>query len=566
MTQYHNSASEPEPSFQPNEPAVDQNLIKQLEIKISNLEKRIEKLTQENLKLNRQWKEATHSISWRAINKLSVVAKKLAPPGSIRRRILKSSWQMLMLVRRHGPIAWLRRTLSRAKSKLIQEYQYFSAGRKSFESNDNPVILAISHIGGGGTERHVRDMAQRLSEEGTRPIYAHPDSLGRLIFEERDALWKLKWRRVIRPETGNIQAILNQINPSLVHVHHTMGVPRLLFDVINQQQIATDWTLHDYHAVCPRIHLHNETGRYCGEPDQPGCNSCLKRLGNYHGDPVSTSIENYRREWAERLSQARAIYVPSDDARQRLSRYFPKLKIQSRPHMEPSRPDYPLAVKYNPGESVRVAVIGSIGSIKGSAQFLAVAQDAAERQLPIEFVLVGTSNLEPQLLATGRVELTGPYFEQEVWKRLDEAACHLAWLPSIWPETYMYTLSVAQLGGFWPMVYDIGAQSRRVIDSSYGDCISIDMPADLINDLLLKRASELADREFPGPPQFAEYPDFLVEYYGLTRDQLKLMVVRDKIETRQTGLNHSRLNSKITSHESRSDHARIYEHHRQLSA
>ncbi|MFM7128891.1 MAG: glycosyltransferase [bacterium] len=494
------------------------------------------------------------------------MAKKLAPAGSIRRRFLKSSWRMMMLVRGHGPIAWLRRSLSRAKSKLIQEIQYFLAGRKSFESNDFPVILAISHVGGGGTERHVHDMAQRLFSEGVRPIYARPDASGRLIFEERDDLWKLKWRRVIRPDTDDIQAILNQINPSLVHVHHTMGVPRQLFDIINKQQIATDWTLHDYHAMCPRIHLHDDTGRYCGEPDPSGCNSCLKRLGNYHGDPVSTTIENYRREWAEQLSHARAIYVPSDDARQRLSRYFPKLKIQSRPHMEPSSPDSLLALKFNNGESVRVAVIGSIGSIKGSAPLLAAAQDAAARQLPIEFVLVGTSNLEPQLLATGRVELTGPYFEHEVWKRLEEAACHLAWLPSIWPETYMYTLSVAQLAGFWPMVYNMGAQGRRVLDSGYGDCISIDMPADELNDLLLKRAAQLADHDFPGVPQFAEYPDFLVDYYGLTYDQLKSMGERNQTDTRQAVLNHPHLNSNITPHESRSDHARLYEHHRQLSA
>lgn len=234
--------------------------------------------------------------------------------------------------------------------------------------------------------------------------------------------------------------------------------------------------------------------------------------------------------------------------------------------MEPSRPQMPLAVKWNPGEPLRVAVIGSIGSIKGSAQLLAAAQDAAARNLPIEFVLVGSSNLEPQLLATGRVELTGPYFEHQVWNRLEQAACHIAWLPSIWPETYMYTLSVAQLGGFWPIVYNLGAQGQRVTESAYGDSISIDIPANQFNDLLVQRARELADREHPGLPEFAAYPDFLVDYYGLTLDQLKSTVKSNQTVSREAVLNHPHLNSSNNPHESRSDHARLYEHHCQLSA
>ena len=195
---------------------------------------------------------------------------------------------------------------------------------------------------------------------------------------------------------------------------------------------------------------------------------------------------------------------------------------------------------------------------------LAAARDAAQRSLPIEFVLVGTSSLEPQLLATGRVELTGAYHENEVWDRLADSSCHLAWLPSIWPETYMYTLSVAQLAGLWPVVYDIGAQADRVREAGAGEVLSLDSPPELINNLFLQRAAQLADMPPVNPPEYAEYPNFLSDYYGLTRNQLKSLA-QNKNQVDESEMQSSE--QKITSpHASRSDHARLHKHHSQLSA
>jgi glycosyltransferase involved in cell wall biosynthesis len=542
------------------------NLISALRSQIVENELKIARLSAENQQLKMQWKLATSSISWKIINKLSKIAGKIAPKGTIRRKMLKSGWQAAMLVHRHGPLAWLRRFGAKCKFKLNEKREQWSAETKAFSADDRPVIISVSHVGGGGTERHVRDMASRLASQQVRSVYARPDLSGRLVFEERSENWKLLWRRVILPDESKCNDLLNIMKPALVHVHHTMGVPQAFFNAIKGQNLATDFTLHDYHSICPRIHLNDEKGRYCGEPDGAGCNSCLKRLGDYHGQPFSVAIDHYRSQWSDRLAGARKIYVPSDDVNQRLSRYFPGLNIETRPHIEPSRPNEILARKYNQGEKIRVAVIGTIGSIKGSAQLLEAARDAADRQLPLEFVLVGTSNLEPQLLATKHVELTGPYFEHEVWARLDEAACHLAWLPSIWPETYMYTLSVAQLAGFWPMVYDLGAQAQRVKSANIGDCISLDLPPDQLNDLFIQRARELELKSVQQFTAFAEYPNFLEDYYGLSRDQLKSLQPGQISEDNNTIQIKNKFNLINPSHASRSDHAHLHEHHCQLSA
>ena len=532
--------------------------------RIIKLENQVRLLADENRRLNRQWQEATSSISWKLINKLNKTMRFIAPPGSWRRSMLKGTWRGLISARRHGPIAWARRTAAQLKSKTIQFKRQYVASKKQFVKDDRPLILAISHIGGGGTERHVRDMANRLISEGVRTIYTRPDQHGRLVFEERDSNWQVFWRRSIQPDSPKIMALLKVLKPSLAHVHHTMDVPESLFQSLQSISIPIDWTLHDYHSVCPRIHLHSQSGRYCGEPDEHGCQSCLKRQGDYHGRQVSLGIRDYRNQWADRLANARRVYVPSQDIKNRLNRYFPSLSIDVRPHMEPSRPDRLLAKQWLPGDPVRIAVIGTIGSIKGSSMLLAAARDAAERSLPIEFVLVGTSSLEPQLLATGRVELTGAYHENEIWDRLSDSACHLAWLPSIWPETYMYTLSVAQLAGLWPVVFDIGAQADRVRKAGAGEVLSLDSSPENINNLFLNRAAQLAELPAINPPEYAEYSNFLMDYYGLTQNQLKSFTQNI---TRVTETENQVSGQQTTSpHASRSDHARLHKHHSQLSA
>lgn len=524
----------------------------QLQARLRDLEANLLRLREENAFLKRQWHEVTHSYSWRIVSRLSRAARDLAPKGSRRRAIVKAGWRSLISLRQRGVWGWFRRTVGQIRHESVSQVRLWRARSRPFASDGRPVILFVSHIGGGGTERHIRDMAARLAEDGVRAISARPDGHGRLCFEEHDADWSLIRQKRIAPSREGVAAMLQAVRPTLVHIHHRMGVPETLFDTIREQGLPTDWTLHDYHSVCPRIHLNDGNGRYCGEPSPEGCRSCLKRLGDYHGRPTNPDVLAWRDSWRRRLHGARRIYVPSADVRNRLVHYFPELEFHVRPHIEPNKPGQSLARAWVPGDRVRVAVIGTIGSIKGSARLLEAAEDARRRNLPIEFVLVGTSDQEPRLLATGRVEVTGPYREAEIWDRLEDAECHLAWLPSIWPETYMYTLSVAMAAGLRPVVYDLGAQAERVAEAGVGCRLPLDSDAAALNRALMDQAAKAAADTSDWTPKFAEYPEFLHDYYGLTIDELKSAGV---IAT-----------SIPAPHSPRSDHARLHQHHRQLSS
>jgi glycosyltransferase involved in cell wall biosynthesis len=525
--------------------------------RVRDLEASLLRLREENAFLKRQWHEVTHSYSWRIVSRLSRLARGLAPKGSRRRALLKTSWRSFVSLKYRGLMGWGRRTIGQLRHESIGQLRLLRARSRPFTNDGRPVILFVSHIGGGGTERHIRDMAAHLAGEGVRAISARPDGHGRLCFEEHDSEWNMIRQKRIRPSREAVASVLNSVSPSLVHVHHRMGVPDTLFDTIREHRLPTDWTLHDYHAVCPRIHLNDGNGRYCGEPATEGCRSCLKRLGDYHGEPTNPDVQAWRDGWRRRLVGARRIYVPSNDVRTRMMRYFPELQFFVRPHIEPNKPGQSLARSWVPGDRVRVAVIGTIGAIKGSARLLEAAEDARRRNLPLEFVLVGTSDQELRLLSTGRVEVTGPYRETEIWDRLEDADCHVAWLPSIWPETYMYTLSVALAAGLRPVVYDLGAQAERVAEAGIGCRLPLETDAAALNRTLMNQAAmgDTSDHS----PKFAEYPEFLNDYYGLTIDELKFAGVNDIHNSVPSG-------SVPAPHTPRSDHARLYQHHRQLSS
>ncbi len=86
-------------------------------------------------------------------------------------------------------------------------------------------------------------------------------------------------------------------------------------------------------------------------------------------------------------------------------------------------------------------MIGAINNMKGFTVLLRCAKDAAARKLPLKFMLLGYS-MNDRALEEAGVEVTGKYQESEALARLNSMTPHLVWIPSIWPETYCYTLSI----------------------------------------------------------------------------------------------------------------------------
>jgi glycosyltransferase involved in cell wall biosynthesis len=279
--------------------------------------------------------------------------------------------------------------------------------------------------------------------------------------------------------------------PVGAQLHHLLGHDPAVLQVIGQLGIPYDVHVHDSAAFCPRVGLLGPDRRYCGEPEIAGCEACIADIGRKDG--LDIPVAELRRRSAGILGAALRVLVPSQDTAMRINRHFPAVKPVMVPHGDDAAiadPPAPRPVLQGGGRSIcRVAVIGAIGLEKGYEVLLACARDAAWRDLPVEFVVIGHSIDDKRLLATGRVFVTGEYRAQEAVGLIRAQQASIAWVTSIWPETWCFTLTEAWQAGLQAACFDIGAPAERIRRSGRGLVLPLGLPAGSINHALVAATS-----------------------------------------------------------------------------
>lgn len=333
-------------------------------------------------------------------------------------------------------------------------------------------VLLVCHNRGGGAERHLREETRRLQDAGQGVFMLRPvrgdGALARLADHANMLVPNLG--DFVLAEGERLADLLRALRIDRVQVHGTID-----FDVDAPAHIARiaalagarlELIVHDYQAICPRINLADEQGRYCGEPDERGCDACLVGNGNRYG---LSSIRPWRIPQARLVDAAERLVVPNADVSERFSRYFPGRQIEIVPH-EPV-PESPLSFQrplLDSSEPLHVVVIGAIGKVKGFDVLLACAREARLHGLPLRFSVLGYS-MDDRRLAQAGVTVSGRYLEREGPGRLAALGPHVVWLPSLWPETYSYTLSMALDAGLPVFAFDLGAIARRLRDSGVAE-------------------------------------------------------------------------------------------------
>jgi glycosyltransferase involved in cell wall biosynthesis len=279
--------------------------------------------------------------------------------------------------------------------------------------------------------------------------------------------------------------MLKADNPVRAEVHHLIGHDHQLLDLFQKLLIPYEMVIHDYSWLCPRINLVGAGKRYCGEPDLAGCDKCIGDAGTLNDEDISARA--LRDRSAAELAGASNIVVPSIDVATRLRRYFPAVETTVTNWENDS--ELPPAERpvVSPDGIQRVCIVGAISIEKGYDMLLACARDAADRKLPLRFNLVGHSCDDGRLLATGTVHITGRYQEHEAIGLIRQQQAQLAWLTSIWPETWCYTLTQAWLAGLNVLAFDIGAPADRIRQTGRGRLCPLGLPPQAINRLLMEK-------------------------------------------------------------------------------
>ncbi len=326
-------------------------------------------------------------------------------------------------------------------------------------------LLILHHRRGGGSARRVAAEIERRQRSGAavfllRPVPGDPR---RLELEQPSLAELPNLPPVLIEDTAGLSRMLQALQITEVQTHG-------LFDLVPQaiaclerlvRSLGLRWVayLHDYKPICPRVNLVDRRGRYCGEPAEAQCRRCLTLNGSEFGRPA---IADWRALHGRALSAAAAVRVPDQEVAQRIGRYFPDLPIEVSAHQiveswtPAPPPPRPLGL-----QQPHVVVVGAIGQRKGFAVLLRCARAARAQGLRLRFSLLGFSLDDRRLEAAG-VQVSGRYRDLEALERLRRLSPDLLWLPSVCPETFSYTLSIALRTGLPVCAFDLGAIAARL--------------------------------------------------------------------------------------------------------
>lgn len=357
-------------------------------------------------------------------------------------------------------------------------------------------VLLISHSHGGGVARQVQADMSRWRAEGFLPLLLStqfPENPGKTPYP-----WPAQLGMGEKAPCPNLTftlpgglprllALLRQLNVRRVVLHHSLGHHESVRGLAAMLGVPQDIVVHDYASFCPRVNLLNRPDktaplRYCGEPALAGCIGCCKiRDGGVH---ETLPVAELRTRSAAEFAAAERVIVPSADAARRLQRHFPGLQPVITPWEDDSTLPPPAPPQQHAGPR-RVAVIGGIGPAKGFDLLLECAADAKARNLPLEFIVIGNSAEDEKLLEAG-IFVTGAYREGEAVALIERFKPSIAFLPSIWPETWCFALGEAWRAGLRAVVFGLGAQGERMQATGRGVSLPLGLPPQRINELLCR--------------------------------------------------------------------------------
>jgi len=387
------------------------------------------------------------------------------------------------LVARHiaaDPLRPARRRLDAAR---------FSAGR-----GENGAVLLISHDHGGGIARIIAGEMQAIRAAGRRPLLLTP------AIPEKPKDTPFPWETELtdgKPgdypnlrfrfpaQMAELLDLLRGENVHRVVFHHALGHHPAVRGIAAALGAPQDFVIHDFASFCPRITLltrfsRTDKPRYCGEPNLAGCEACYAANGSETFEAITPTALVARS--AAEFSRAKNITAPSADAARRITRHFPKIK----PVVTPWEDDAAPAALAPPRQGGRrIVVVGGIGPSKGFDILMECARDAVRRRLNLEFFVAGVSADDAELLETKRIFVTGPYKEGEAVALIKSLGGDLAFLPSIWPETWCFALSEAWRAGLYTLAFDLGAPADRIRATGRGAVLPLGLPVPRVNDALL---------------------------------------------------------------------------------
>lgn len=360
-----------------------------------------------------------------------------------------------------------------------------------------PVVLMVHHARGGGSGRHLDELAGQLA--GQAMVFAlQPASDGVLCLRSfsggrpANALYFTPGR-----DDAALLATLQALGVSRLHYHHLLDLPESVLQLPQQLGCPFDVTVHDFYLACPQVTLVDEQGDYCGAPVAAGCNECLRKR------PVAgvDSIEQWHVRHAPLLGGAERVFMPSGDTLRRMRGYFPQVKTWVLAEHEEVALEAVEAPAIQGDEPLRVLVLGALSAFKGADSLEAVALQARMSRLPVEFHLLGYAYRPLKEQPFSALQVHGAYQEAELASLIADIDPHVVWFPGNCPETWSYTLSAALAAGLPVLAPAIGAFPERLASRPWSWLQPVNATQQESLDALLQVRQALLNGEAPVVPE-----------------------------------------------------------------
>ena len=361
-----------------------------------------------------------------------------------------------------------------------------------------PGILHVLHPRGGGTEKYVGDLIAASRDDCRHYLFRILHDRWLLI--DTNSAAPATYGRLRHGEGSNgewLRSLCSWLRIDLAHVHSLIGSGDDLLQILEESCIPYCYSVHDMFVACPTIYLINNEREYCdATTDSSVCGQCLSKITRLK----DIDVVRWRARYRPFLDGASKILAPSKWARDTLAKYYPGINVAivpPLPELECSKPVRRVSnVFHLPSDDNRhIGVLGAIGPEKGARHLRALVANIRERRLPLRMVVVGYTDRDDRYQSSDEVlTIHGPYRRAEIAALLDYYRVALLVFPTVWPETFSYTLSEGWMAGRPALVPPSGALQERVLATGAGWIMDGWPNADSIVDQLMElTAPEYAD-------------------------------------------------------------------------